>query len=73
MTKRAFVSTWDVNPLTPELFFRQFLLLNLREALIVYRLRDATLLGNFVDDPFLNGNLNFGSKRAIWSSWVLKG
>ena len=35
-------------------FFRDVLRCSLREALIIYRLIDATLIGNFFDGPFLN-------------------
>ena len=35
-------------------FFRRFSGHSLRQALFVYRLIVATLIGNFFDDPFLN-------------------
>ena len=37
-----------LNPLRPELFFLPFLLPSLREALVVYQLIDAALIGNFL-------------------------
>ena len=37
----------------PNSFFRRFSGHNLRQALSVYRLIGATLIGNFFDDPFL--------------------
>ena len=39
--------------LLDDLFFRRFLRYSLRQALIVYRLIDAALIGNFSDHPFL--------------------
>ena len=37
----------------PNSFFHRFSGHNLRKALFVYRLIGATLIGNFLDDPFL--------------------
>ena len=40
----------------PNSFFGSFSGHNLREALFVYRLIGATLIGNFFDDPFFKWN-----------------
>ena len=48
-----------IDPLATD-FFCRFLRDNVKYALIAYWLIDATITGNFFDDPFLFKNINVG-------------